>query len=142
LSVPLLANGTEHAEALHQPWNVAITGTSRAVAIGAGLVLLLDPTAAVRTGVHALDTRARLSRPDTDTGQFPAVKVRRGETVVDLNRPPDRKVQTVVLGGKMGGKTGLLLAMFLCYALGREVPELTEQPNIVLIFPRSQSPFP
>lgn len=120
----------ERAEAF-QPWTVALGVALRVLAIGAGLVLVLGLAAAVRAAVHWLDTQARLIRPDRETGQFPAVKIRRGEAVVDLNRLPDGKAMT----GVVGGKTALLLALFLRYVLRKEVPELTEQPAILLTPP-------
>ncbi|MBN1136273.1 MAG: hypothetical protein JXM73_06795 [Anaerolineae bacterium] len=124
----------ERAEAL-QPWNVALGIAWRAVAIGAGAVLFLALAAGVRHALHWLDTRARLIHPDPQTGQFPAVKVRRGEAIVDLNRLPDGKVMT----GVVGGKVGLLLVLLLRYVLGKDVPELTEQPA-VLVTPADTSP--
>jgi hypothetical protein len=117
----------ERAEAL-QPWNVALGAAWRVVAIGAGLALLAGLVAAVRVLLRWLDTRSRLIRPDPQTGQFPAVKVRRGEAVVDLNRLRDGKVMT----GVVGGKAGLLLVLLFRYVLGREVPELTEHPAILV----------
>jgi hypothetical protein len=120
----------ERAEAW-QPWNVALGIAWRVVAIGAGLALLAGLVAAVRAGVHKLDLNARLIRPDRETGQFPAIKVRRGEAVVDLNRLPDGKVMT----GVVGGKAGLLLALLLRYVLGKDVPELTGQPAIIVTPP-------
>jgi hypothetical protein len=120
----------ERAEAW-QPWNVALGIAWRVVAIGIGLALLLGLAAVVRVVVRWLDTRSRLIRPDPQTGQFPAVKVRRGEAVVDLNRLPDGKVMT----GVVGGKVGLLLVLVLRHVLGRDVPELTEQPAILVTPP-------
>jgi hypothetical protein len=120
----------ERAEAW-QPWTVALGIAWRVVAIGVGLALLLGLVAAMRVLVRWLDTRSRLIRPDPQTGQFPAVKVRRGEAVVDLNRLPDGKVMT----GVVGGKVGLLLVLLLRHVLGREVPELTEQPAILVTPP-------
>lgn len=117
----------ERAEAL-QPWNVAMGVVWRVVAIGVGLALLLGLMAGIRVVVRWLDTRSRLIRPDPQTGQFPAVKVRGGEAVVDLNRLPDGKVMT----GVVGGKVGLLLVLLFRYVLGREVPEVTEQPAILV----------
>jgi hypothetical protein len=120
----------ERAEAW-QPWTVALGIAWRVVAIGVGLALLLGLVAAMRVLVRWLDTRSRLIRPDPQTGQFPAVKVRRGEAVVDLNRLPDGKVMT----GVVGGKVGLLLVLLLRHVLGREVPELSEQPAILITPP-------
>jgi hypothetical protein len=120
----------ERAEAL-QPWNVALGVAWRVVAIGVGLALLLGLMAGVRVVVCWLDTRSRLIRPDPQTGQFPAVKVRRGEAVVDLNRTPDGKVMT----GVVGGKVGLLLVLLFRYVLGKDVPEVTEQPAILVTPP-------
>jgi hypothetical protein len=117
----------ERAEAL-QPWNVAMGVAWRVVAIGAGLALLLGLMAGIRVVVRWLDTRSRLIRPDPQTGQFPAVKVQGGEAVVDLNRLPDGKVMT----GVVGGKVGLLLVLVFRYVLGRDVPEITEQPAILV----------
>jgi hypothetical protein len=124
----------ERAEAL-QPWTIALGVALRGVAIAAGVVLLMGLVMAVRSAARWLDTQSRLIRPDSQTGQFPAVKVRRGEAVVDLNRLPDGKAMT----GVVGGKTALLLVLFLRYVLGKDVPELTEQPAI-LIRPPDTSP--
>jgi hypothetical protein len=124
----------ERARAL-QPWNVALGIAWRVVAIAAGGVLFLALAAGIRSGLHWLDTRARLIHPDPQTGQFPAVKVRRGEAIVDLNRLPDGKVMT----GVVGGKVGLLLVLVLRYVLRKDVPELTEQPAI-LVTPADTSP--
>ena len=77
----------ERAEAL-QPWDVALGVAWRVVAIGVGVALLLGLAAGARVAVRWLDTRSRLIRPDPQTGQFPAVKVRRGEALVDLNPIP------------------------------------------------------
>jgi len=120
----------ERAEAL-QPWTVALGVALRVLAIGAGLALVLGLAAAVRAAVRWLDTQSRLIRPDRETGQFPAVKVRRGEAVVDLNRLPDGKAMT----GVVGGKVGLLLVLLLRRVLGKDVPELTEQPAILITPP-------
>ena len=120
----------ERAEAL-QPWTVALGVALRVLAIGAGLALVLGLIAAVRAAARWLDTQSRLIRPDRETGQFPAVKVRRGEAVVDLNRLPDGKAMT----GVVGGKTALLLILFFRYVLRRELPELTEQPAIIVTPP-------
>lgn len=132
----------ERAEAL-QPWNVALGIAWRAVAIAAGAVLLLALAAGIRSALHWLDTRSRLIHPDRQTGQFPAVKVRRGEAIVDLNRLPDGKVMT----GVVGGKVGLLLVLVLRCVLRKDVPDtfaslstwLTEQPAI-LVTPADTSP--
>lgn len=120
----------ERAEAL-QPWTVALGVALRVLAIGAGLALVLGLIATVRAAARWLDTQSRLIRPDRETGQFPAVKVRRGEAVVDLNRLPDGKAMT----GVVGGKTALLLILFFRYVLRKELPELTEQPTIILTPP-------
>jgi hypothetical protein len=114
-----------------QPWNVALGIAWRVVAIGVGLASLLGLVAAIRILIRWLDTRSRLIRPDQQTGQFPAVKVRRGEAVVDLNRLPDGKVMT----GVVGGKVGLLLVLLFRHVLGKEVPEVTEQPAILVTPP-------
>lgn len=124
----------ERAETL-QPWTVALGVALRVLAIGAGLALVLGLAAVVRAVARWLDTQSRLIRPDRETGQFPAVKVRRGEAVVDLNRLPDGKVMT----GVVGGKTALLLILFFRYVLRREVPELTEQPAIIIVTPPDTS---
>ena len=118
-----------------QPWNVVLGIAWRVVAIGVGLALLLGLMAAVRAVGHKLDLNARLIRPDQETGQFPAIKVRRGEAVVDLNRLPDGKVMT----GVVGGKVGLLLVLLFRYLFDKELPELTEQPAI-LVLPPDTSP--
>jgi len=120
----------ERAEAL-QPWTVALGVALRVLAIGAGLALVLGLVAAVRAAARWLDTQSRLIRPDRETGQFPAVKVRRGEAVVDLNRLPDGKAMT----GVVGGKTALLLILFFRYVLRKELPELTAQPAIIVTPP-------
>ena len=120
----------ERAEAF-QPWTVALGVALRLLVIGAGLVLVLGLAAAVRAAVRWLDTQARLIRPDRETGQFPAVKVRRGEAVVDLNRLPDGKAMT----GVVGGKTALLLVLLFRYVFHKEVPELTEQPAVIVTPP-------
>jgi hypothetical protein len=114
-----------------QGWNVALGIAWRVIAIGVGLALFLGLVAAMRVLVRWLDTRSRLIRPDPQTSQFPAVKVRRGEAVIDLNRLQDGKVMT----GVVGGKVGLLLALFLRYVLGKETSELTEQPAILIAPP-------
>jgi hypothetical protein len=120
----------ERAEAW-QPWTVVLGIAWRVVAIGIGLTLLLGLAATVRAGVHKLDLAARLIHPDRETGQFPAVKVRRGEALVDLNRSPDGKVMT----GVVGGKAALLLVLFFRYLLGKDISELTEQPAILITPP-------
>jgi len=120
----------ERAEAL-QPWTIALGVALRVVAIAAGGLLVFGLLLAVRAGARWLDTQSRLIRPDRDTGQFPAVKVQQGEAVVDLNRLPDGKAMT----GVVGGRTALLLVLFFRYVLHRDVPELTEQPAVLLAPP-------
>jgi hypothetical protein len=114
---------TERAEAL-QPWNIAVAITLRALLIVAlvSLVIVL---------FRFLDIRARTIWPDRDTGQMPAYRVRRGETVVDLNRSADGKAQTAILGGR----TLLLAALFFRYALRREPPPELEQPAVTVLPP-------
>lgn len=124
----------ERAEAL-QPWTIALGVALRAMAIAAGGLLVVGLLSAIRAAARWLDTQSRLIRPDQQTGQFPAVKVRRGEAVVDLNRLPDGKAMT----GVVGGRTALLLVLFFRHVLHKEVPELTEQPA-VLLAPPATSP--
>lgn len=117
----------ERAETL-QPWNMALGVTWRIVAIGVGLVLLLGLVAAIRAGARWLNLRSRLIHADRETGQFPAVEVSPGAAVVDLNRLPDGKVMT----GVLGGKTALLLTLFFRHLLGKEVPEIDERPSVII----------
>jgi hypothetical protein len=124
----------ERAESL-QGWNLALNIAWRVILIGIGIALLLGLAAAIRASAHKLDLNSRLIHPDQQTGQFPAVRVRQGEAVVDLNRLPDGKVMT----GVVGGKAALLLALFFRYVLGKKVPDLTNQPAI-LIEPPDTSP--
>jgi hypothetical protein len=123
----------ERAEAL-QPWNLALSITLRALLIGAGVTLILLLLRATLAGAHWLDNKSRQIYPD-DAGQFPAVKVRPGEAVVDLNRLPDGKAMT----GVVGGKVGILVVLAVRYLLGRDVPELTDRPA-VLVQPSDTSP--
>ena len=120
----------DRAKAL-QPWTIALGIALRAMAMAVGGFLTLGLLSAIRAAVRWLDTQSRLIRPDRQTGLFPAVKVRRGEAVVDLNRLPDGKAMT----GVVGGKTALLLVLFFRYVLHKEVSELTEQPAILLAPP-------
>ena len=120
----------ERAEAW-QPWNVALGIVWRVVAIGVGLTLLAGLVAAVRAGVRKLDLNARLIRPDRETGQLPAYRARRGETIIDLNRVVDGKAQTAILGGK----TLLLTALLFRYVLRREPPPELRQPAISVLPP-------
>lgn len=124
----------ERAEAL-QPWTIGLGIAWRVLAIGFGLAIAMGLIGLMRVGLRHLDMHARLIPPDPETGQFPAVKVRRGEALVDLNRMPDGKVMT----GVVGGRAGLLLVLLFRYVLGRDVPELTEQPA-VLVTPPDTSP--
>ena len=113
----------ERAEAL-QPWNLAVAITIRILLVVALLGLLV-------TGFRWLDTRARLIRPDRETGQMPAYRARRGETVIDMNRSVDGKTQTALLGGK----TALFLALFFRYLLKKEPPPELHQPAVTVLPP-------
>jgi len=117
----------ERAEAL-QPWNIAVAIALRLLLVVAFLGLLL-------VGLRWLDARARTIRPDRETGQMPAYRARRGETIIDLNRAVDGKAQTALLGGK----TLLLAALLFRYVLRREPPPELRQ-SAVTVLPPDVSP--
>jgi uncharacterized membrane protein len=116
-----------------QGWNLALNIAWRIILIGVGIALLLGLAAAMRAASHKLDLSSRLIRPDRQTGQFPAVRVRQGEALVDLNRLPDGKAMT----GVVGGKAAFLLVLFFRYVLRQELPELTQQPAIIVTPPNT-----
>lgn len=113
----------ERAEAL-QPWNLAVAIALRVLLVVAFLGLLV-------IGLRWLDARARTIRPDRETGQMPAYRARRGETIIDLNRAVDGKAQTALLGGK----TLLLAALLFRYVLRREPPPELRQPAVTVLPP-------
>ena len=120
------AMSLETARAL-QPWLIGFR-----VALGA--ILILGLAGIVRTVVHRLENRNRLIYPN-EHGQFPARLVRPGEALVDINRLPDGKAVT----GVVGGRIGLLLTLLFRYVFHRPLPELTQTP-IVLVMPPDTSP--
>ncbi len=111
------------AEAL-QPWDIVLSITLRVA-----LVVALLGTVII--GLRWLDTRARLIRPDRETGQMPAYRARRGETVIDMNRSVDGKTQTAMLGGK----TALFLSLAFRYLLDRDPPPELQQPAVTVLQP-------
>jgi hypothetical protein len=113
----------ERAEAL-QPWNIAVAIALRVLLVVSFLGLLV-------VGLRWLDARARTIHPDRETGQMPAYRARRGETIIDLNRAVDGKAQTALLGGK----TLLLAALLFRYVLRREPPPELRQPAVTVLPP-------
>lgn len=110
-----------------QPWLIGFR-------IALGIILLLGLAGLVRTGVALLENRKKLIYPD-EHGQFPVRVVKPGEALVDINRLPDGKAVTAVVGGK----AGLLLTLLFRCLLRRPVPEITQTP-VVLVMPHDTSP--
>ena len=110
-----------------QPWLIGFR-------ISLGTIVVLGLAGLVRAFIRRLEKTNSETYPN-EQGIFPAKVIKQGEALVDINRLPDGKAITAVLGGK----TGLLLVLLFRYIFRREVPELTQQP-IVIVTPHDTSP--